>query len=162
MKLQAPIPKQYLELLGQPIAIYSLQIFASMPEVTEMVIVCNSDYRSLHQRAKSYFSHLCKDVAWGAWKKSLHVYISNTSAKHLTGQKVTELDFNLTNYHYLRNTVPSVFISNEERKCQAWRRDLFQQHYDKLPRKPKLTFAEPGSERQDSVYNGFQVSINFL
>jgi hypothetical protein len=31
--LQAAIPKQYLELKGQPIATYSLQTFAAMPQV---------------------------------------------------------------------------------------------------------------------------------
>jgi 2-C-methyl-D-erythritol 4-phosphate cytidylyltransferase len=31
--LQASIPKQYLELKGQPIATYSMQMFAAMPQV---------------------------------------------------------------------------------------------------------------------------------
>lgn len=31
--LQAPIPKQYLELRGQPIATYSMATFAGMPQV---------------------------------------------------------------------------------------------------------------------------------
>ena len=47
MVLQAAKPKQYLELGGQPIAMYSLHAFASMPEVFELVIVCNSEYRYL-------------------------------------------------------------------------------------------------------------------
>lgn len=43
--MQASIPKQYLELMGQPIAAYSLQTFASMPEIGEIVVVCEDDYR---------------------------------------------------------------------------------------------------------------------
>lgn len=78
-RMGAPIPKQYLELMGQPIAMYSLQVFAGMPEVFEIIIVCNPDYRA-----------------------------------------------------------------------------LFQEYYEKLPRKPRLVFAEPGAERQDSVSNGFK------
>lgn len=41
---QAPIPKQYLELRGHPIATYSLRTFASMPEVGEIVVVCEPEY----------------------------------------------------------------------------------------------------------------------
>ncbi len=43
--LQAPIPKQYLEILGQPIALYSLRTFATMPEVGEIIVVCEPEYR---------------------------------------------------------------------------------------------------------------------
>lgn len=78
-RMGAPIPKQYLELAGQPLAMYSLQEFARMPEVNEIVVVCNPEYRG-----------------------------------------------------------------------------LFEEYYTLLQRKPRLEFAEPGGERQDSVYNGFQ------
>jgi len=77
----ASIPKQYLDLAGQPIAMYSLQVFARMPEVFEIVVVCNPEYRG-----------------------------------------------------------------------------LFEQYYGLLIRKPRLVFAEPGTERQDSVSNGFKAS----
>lgn len=43
--VQAPIPKQYLTILGQPIATYSLQTFASMREIGEIVVVCEPDYK---------------------------------------------------------------------------------------------------------------------
>jgi hypothetical protein len=38
--------------------------------------------------------------------------------------------------------------------------ELFRQFHRLLPvvTKPALSFAEPGKERQDSVFNGFQVS----
>jgi len=47
----ASIPKQYLELMGQPIAAYSLQTFASMPEIGEIVVVCEDDYRDVFENA---------------------------------------------------------------------------------------------------------------
>ncbi|KAK9908971.1 hypothetical protein WJX75_005450 [Coccomyxa subellipsoidea] len=49
-RMGASIPKQYLELLGQPIAMYSLETVASMPEIGEVVIVCDPSYRALFQR----------------------------------------------------------------------------------------------------------------
>lgn len=43
--LQASMPKQYLPLLGQPIAMYSLQTLCSMAEIGEVVIVCDPSYQ---------------------------------------------------------------------------------------------------------------------
>lgn len=40
------MPKQYLQLLGQPIAMHSLNTFGSMREVGEIVVVCDPSYRS--------------------------------------------------------------------------------------------------------------------
>ena len=39
------MPKQYMLLRGQPIATHSLDVFARMPEVSEVVVVCEPDYR---------------------------------------------------------------------------------------------------------------------
>ena len=39
------MPKQYMILRGQPIATHSLDVFAKMPEVAEIVVVCEPDYR---------------------------------------------------------------------------------------------------------------------
>eukprot|EP00884_Botryococcus_braunii_P010357 jgi/Botrbrau1/19322/Bobra.0073s0054.2 len=50
-RMGAPIPKQYLELLGKPIATYSLATFAEMPEVGQIVIVCDPSYRPLFEAA---------------------------------------------------------------------------------------------------------------
>jgi len=41
---QAAMPKQYLPLRGQPIALYSLDVFAAMREVGEVVVVCDASY----------------------------------------------------------------------------------------------------------------------
>ena len=45
--LQASMPKQYLDLLGKPIAMHSLHTFGSMPEVGEIVVVCDPAYRCI-------------------------------------------------------------------------------------------------------------------
>jgi 2-C-methyl-D-erythritol 4-phosphate cytidylyltransferase len=42
---QAAMPKQYLPLLGQPIAMYSMQTLCSMPEIGEIVVVCDRSYQ---------------------------------------------------------------------------------------------------------------------
>ena len=39
------MPKQYLNLVGQPIAMHSLNTFGTMPEVGELVVVCDPSYR---------------------------------------------------------------------------------------------------------------------
>lgn len=46
----ASIPKQYLELRGRPIATYSLSMFANMPEVGEIVIVCDPSWRDVFEK----------------------------------------------------------------------------------------------------------------
>ena len=43
----ASIPKQYLELCGRPIVAWSLRLFASMPEVKDVVVVCEPEYKDL-------------------------------------------------------------------------------------------------------------------
>lgn len=80
-RMGASIPKQYLPLCGQPIAAYSLETFGNMPQVGEVVIVC--------------------DPSW---------------------------------------------------------RDVFTSVIPRLPTSLAITWALPGSERQDSVYNGLQAA----
>lgn len=46
----AAIPKQYLDLCGKPIATYSLAMFANMPLVGEIVIVCDPSWRELFEK----------------------------------------------------------------------------------------------------------------
>ncbi|XP_022839481.1 2-C-methyl-D-erythritol 4-phosphate cytidylyltransferase, partial [Ostreococcus tauri] len=43
-RMGADVPKQYLPLMGTPIAIWSLKKFATMPEVGEIVVVCDPSY----------------------------------------------------------------------------------------------------------------------
>ncbi|MBA0869486.1 hypothetical protein Goshw_028679 [Gossypium schwendimanii] len=48
----ASMPKQYLPLLGQPIALYSLYTFSRMIEVKEIVVVCDPSYKDIFEEAK--------------------------------------------------------------------------------------------------------------
>lgn len=48
-RMGAVIPKQYLELKGQAIATYSMQTFAAMPHIKEIVVVCEPDWRSVFE-----------------------------------------------------------------------------------------------------------------
>ncbi|KAL9255856.1 2-C-methyl-D-erythritol 4-phosphate cytidylyltransferase, chloroplastic-like protein [Drosera capensis] len=46
-RMGASMPKQYLPLLGQPIALYSFYTFSGMVEVKEIVVVCDPSYRDI-------------------------------------------------------------------------------------------------------------------
>ena len=48
-RMKADMPKQYLPLLGTPIALYSLKKFAEMEEVGEIVVVCDPSYRDIFE-----------------------------------------------------------------------------------------------------------------
>ncbi|KAB2025231.1 hypothetical protein ES319_D06G136000v1 [Gossypium barbadense] len=51
-RMGASMPKQYLPLLGQPIALYSLYTFSRMIEVKEIVVVCDPSYEDIFEEAK--------------------------------------------------------------------------------------------------------------
>ncbi|KAK6139512.1 hypothetical protein DH2020_026743 [Rehmannia glutinosa] len=51
-RMGASMPKQYLPLLGQPIALYSFYTFSKMPEVKEIVVVCDPSYQDIFEGAK--------------------------------------------------------------------------------------------------------------
>ncbi|XP_015626896.1 2-C-methyl-D-erythritol 4-phosphate cytidylyltransferase, chloroplastic isoform X1 [Oryza sativa Japonica Group] len=45
----ASMPKQYLPLLGLPIALHSLKTFCQLKEVKEVVVVCDPDYKDIFE-----------------------------------------------------------------------------------------------------------------
>ncbi|KAG8368946.1 hypothetical protein BUALT_Bualt15G0099200 [Buddleja alternifolia] len=51
-RMGASMPKQYLPLLGQPIALYSFYTFSKMPQVKEIVVVCDPSYQDIFEDAK--------------------------------------------------------------------------------------------------------------
>lgn len=51
-RMGASMPKQYLPLLGQPIALYSFFTFSLMPEVKEIIVVCDPSYRDIFEDTK--------------------------------------------------------------------------------------------------------------
>ncbi len=46
-RMGTPVPKQFLSLQDKPIVQHSLDVFISMPEIIEIVIVCSPEYRHL-------------------------------------------------------------------------------------------------------------------
>eukprot|EP00468_Gymnochlora_sp_CCMP2014_P007266 CAMPEP_0167754744 /NCGR_PEP_ID=MMETSP0110_2-20121227/8443_1 /TAXON_ID=629695 /ORGANISM="Gymnochlora sp., Strain CCMP2014" /LENGTH=267 /DNA_ID=CAMNT_0007640663 /DNA_START=209 /DNA_END=1012 /DNA_ORIENTATION=+ len=50
-RMGAPIPKQYIKVEGKPIASYSLEMFAKMPEVGELVVVCLEEWQYIFEEA---------------------------------------------------------------------------------------------------------------
>nr|XP_028963299.1 2-C-methyl-D-erythritol 4-phosphate cytidylyltransferase, chloroplastic isoform X2 [Malus domestica] len=48
----ASMPKQYLPLLGQPIALYSFYTFSQMIEVKEIIVVCDPSCKDVFEDAK--------------------------------------------------------------------------------------------------------------
>ncbi|XP_048437686.1 2-C-methyl-D-erythritol 4-phosphate cytidylyltransferase, chloroplastic isoform X2 [Pyrus x bretschneideri] len=51
-RMGASMPKQYLPLLGQPIALYSFYTFSQMIEVREIIVVCDPSYKDVFEDAK--------------------------------------------------------------------------------------------------------------
>jgi len=46
-RMGAKLPKQYIQLGGKEIALYSFEVFACMDHVCEIVVVCEEDYEDL-------------------------------------------------------------------------------------------------------------------
>ncbi|WJX92076.1 2-C-methyl-D-erythritol 4-phosphate cytidylyltransferase [Trifolium repens] len=51
-RMGATMPKQYLPLLGQPIALYSFYTFSRMIEVKEIIVVCDPSYNDIFEDVK--------------------------------------------------------------------------------------------------------------
>lgn len=47
MRMGASVPKQYLPLNGKPVVLHSFSLFAELPGVREIIVVCDEQYRSL-------------------------------------------------------------------------------------------------------------------
>jgi 2-C-methyl-D-erythritol 4-phosphate cytidylyltransferase len=48
-RMKSAVPKQYLTIHQKPIALYSFEVFAALPEVQEIVVVCEPQYQILFQ-----------------------------------------------------------------------------------------------------------------
>ncbi|XP_027329419.1 2-C-methyl-D-erythritol 4-phosphate cytidylyltransferase, chloroplastic isoform X3 [Abrus precatorius] len=51
-RMGANMPKQYLPLLGQPIALFSFYTFSHMVEVKEIIVVCDPTYKDIFEDAQ--------------------------------------------------------------------------------------------------------------
>ncbi len=50
-RMNAAIPKQFLELQGKPVVQHSYEQFLNLPEAIEIIVVCDPSYRSLFSKA---------------------------------------------------------------------------------------------------------------
>lgn len=55
-RMGVTMPKQYLPLLGQPIALYSFYTFCQMNQVKEIIVVCDSSYKDVFEDASEEIS----------------------------------------------------------------------------------------------------------
>lgn len=46
----APIPKQFLYLGNKPIALYSYELFSQIPEIAEIIVVCEPEYQNFFKK----------------------------------------------------------------------------------------------------------------
>ena len=49
-RMQSEMPKQYMEFADKPIILHSLDLFLMMPEVKEIIIVCDPAYETLFNK----------------------------------------------------------------------------------------------------------------
>jgi 2-C-methyl-D-erythritol 4-phosphate cytidylyltransferase len=49
IRMCSNVPKQFMLLDAKPIILYSFELFASLPETTEIIVVCETAYRSIFQ-----------------------------------------------------------------------------------------------------------------
>lgn len=58
-RMKSVIPKQYLTIHQKPLALYSFEVLASLPEVQDFIVVCEPQYETLfYESAKSKGLHL--------------------------------------------------------------------------------------------------------
>lgn len=49
-RMKSSIPKQYMKLLGKPLALYSFELFMDSPEIDRIIVVCAPQYRELFEK----------------------------------------------------------------------------------------------------------------
>ncbi|MBA0662247.1 hypothetical protein Goklo_006411 [Gossypium klotzschianum] len=137
----ASMPKQYLPLLGQPIALHSLYTFSRMIEVKEIVVVCDPSYKDIFEGLSLSLSHT----------HTIYMYTTTCICMHIHafcwltvfGQSLPQLK--------------CVWISSGDTPCNMM--IFVAEAKDKI--NVDLKFTLPGKERQDSVYSGLQaVDLN--
>lgn len=52
-RMQSPTPKQFLLLQEKPVARYSFDLFSTLPNVAEIIVVCSPEYHSIFSSSNS-------------------------------------------------------------------------------------------------------------
>ena len=133
--MKSNMPKQYMELLGQPVIYYSIKAFEDSP-VDEIVIVCSADYIEYfrHSIIEKYGFKKVKAIVQGGKERYNSVYEGLKAA-------------NGTDYVLIHDGARPIKVSDElgysentpDRKSlwqiqtpQCFEYDLLAQSYDKL------------------------------
>ncbi len=97
-RMQKPIPKQFLPLKGKAVALHSLEVLQGCPEVSEVVVVCAPEYRSLFadynvrfalpgvERQDSVFNGLAEVEAGAEW-----VMVHDSARPFISSQLIQSL-----------------------------------------------------------------------
>lgn len=55
-RMKSSLPKQYLPLKNKPLALYSFELLVSCPQIFEVIVVCEENYRSIFNHPKVQFA----------------------------------------------------------------------------------------------------------
>lgn len=128
-RMGAPIPKQYLELRGRPVAAWALRALSRMPEVGVVVIVCEESYEELFRAQwDELWNEVADQIPGGT--------VAGTEAAYLAAEGASGSEVAAVASSVRGGSGPSA--SSTAPRTVA----------------PELIFARPGAERQDSVRSG--------
>jgi 2-C-methyl-D-erythritol 4-phosphate cytidylyltransferase len=130
-RMQSSVPKQFLLLKGKPIARHSFDLLTSMPEISEIVVVCAPEFRHLFNLGSAVRN-----------TKAMQDFESESLS--IGGDHSQKVKAPLIESDYGSKDCVDLSLPNAEFR--------FNSHHPHL----RLAFALPGEQRQDSVYNGLQ------
>jgi len=137
-RMQSSVPKQFLTLGSKPIARYSFDLFMSMPEIDEIIVVCSPESRGLFIAENSKLN-LETAVQDGKVVRDFDVESLAAGSNH--SQKVK---------------APPAVSGYGSKDCVNLPSSTA------VSRLKRVSFALPGNRRQDSVYHGLQATSYHL
>ncbi len=136
-RMGAPVPKQFLHLQGKPMALYSLEVLASLTQVVEVVVVCPLDYRSLfshypvrfalpgEQRQDSVYNGLCQisdTIEWVAVHDAARPFITPSMVQNLfdEGKDIGAASLAMPAKNTLKEVQSGNRVSRTLNRAQIW------------------------------------------
>ncbi|MBL7086006.1 MAG: 2-C-methyl-D-erythritol 4-phosphate cytidylyltransferase [Candidatus Cloacimonetes bacterium] len=99
VRMNKPLPKQFLRLLGKPIIAYSLEVFEKINEISRIIVVYNKDYRQMYEDLfKNYNLSKCiltegGKTRQGSVSKGLNLVITDKVIIHEASRPLITIDF---------------------------------------------------------------------
>ena len=130
-------PKQFLHLQGKPLALYSLEVLASLLQVVEIVVVCPQEYRSLfshypvrfalpgEQRQDSVYNGLCQvsdTIEWVAVHDAARPFITSSMVQNLfdEGKEIGAASLAMPTKNTLKEIQSGKRVSRTLNRSQIW------------------------------------------